>query len=303
MTAPAATPIHLHRDEVHVWIAPIEVPSTCLEELGSVLAADERRRPDGFHFEADRRRFVVSRGLLRHLLARYVGVEPQALAFRYGAAGKPELARPRGSADLRFNASRTRGLALYAITLRRRVGVDVEARRPLPEFELLVRMCLSDREQAALRALPVRLRQQAFFEAWTRKEAFLKATGEGLGFPPERVEVSMAPGEPAALRCIDGDQEAAAAWSLWAPPVGPGHAAAVAVEGHGHHVSCRQLVDAAAAGSASRWLPAADVPRPRSQVPEHLAQVAYGALIDEAPIVVECVPGIRDHHLRALEDQ
>jgi 4'-phosphopantetheinyl transferase len=242
MMAPTATTIRLQRDEVHVWMAPIEARRACLEGLAAVLDADERRRADGFCFESDRRRFVVSRALLRLLLARYVGVEPHALAFRYGPAGKPEMVRPPGSADLRFNASRTRGLALYAITLGRRIGVDVEARRPLPEFDRLVRTCLSPREQAALGALQVARRQEAFFDAWTRKEAFVKATGEGLWFPPERVEVSMAPGEPAELRCVDGSHEAAAAWGLWTPPTGPGYAAAVAVEGHSLHITCRQIV-------------------------------------------------------------
>ncbi len=228
MTTPVVDP---RGDEVHVWWAALDVPRWRAAVLERTLGADERLRADRYRFESDRRRFVVRRGLLRLLLARYVGCDPIDVGLRYGHAGKPELESPGVDADLRFNASHARDLALVAIARGRRVGVDVEALRPLSDLDGVARACSSPREHAALRALPPGRRTDAFLALWTRKEAFVKATGDGLAFAPERVEVSVDPDEPACLRAVDGCRRAAAAWSLRPLPTGRGYVGAVVVEG------------------------------------------------------------------------
>jgi 4'-phosphopantetheinyl transferase len=169
------------------------------------------------------------------LLSRYLGSEPH---FLYGGGGKPELAATSGGSSFRFNASHSQGLALYAVTRERRVGIDVEALRPLPEAEAIAQLYFSSGENAVLRALPPERRQEAFFLGWTRKEAYLKAVGSGLVQPLECIEVSLAPGEPAILHSIDGDPEVAARWSLQTLSVDFGYVAALAVEGNGYRLAC-----------------------------------------------------------------
>ena len=240
MTAETAS-VALPADEIHVWSAALDAPPWPAAVLERTLSADERRRADRYRFAADRRRFVVRRALLRLLLARYTGAEPLALAFRQGHAGKPDLARPFDATGLSFNASHTWDLALVVIARGHRVGVDVEALRALRDLDGVARTCLTAGELAALRALPAHRQNEAFLAAWTRKEAFVKATGDGLTLAPERIEVTVDPDGPAMLRAIDGDPDAASGWSLRALPTGRDHAGTVAAEGHAHRLVYRRF--------------------------------------------------------------
>ncbi len=213
-------------DEVHVWRVDLDgVPEGA---VASSLSADERERAGRFRFERDRRRFVVARGVLRRLLGRYLDREPARVRFGYGPRGKPFVAAGGG---LRFNLSHSAGLALLAFGWRREVGVDVERVRPVPEAEDIARRYFSRWEEAELRRLPAGERQAAFFRCWTRKEAFVKATGDGLSRPLDGFDVTLAPGEPARLLRLAG--EPAAGHRFWIEDVSPGRgfAAALAVEG------------------------------------------------------------------------
>ena len=241
LTGPSADLV-LRDDEVHLWTTTLNRSRASLDVLAGTLAADERERADRFRFERDRRHFIAGRGMLRMLLARYLGTESQALEFRYGEAGKPELSAAAGGVALRFNCSHSRGVALYGVVRRRRIGVDIEATRPLPEGEQIVRACFSAREKAVLRSLPSERRQEAFFNGWTRKEAYVKAIGSGLTLSLEQIEVAIAPEEPPALLSIDGDPEAAATWSMEAPPTRTGYAAALAVERGSRPLTVRHRV-------------------------------------------------------------
>jgi 4'-phosphopantetheinyl transferase len=226
---------------VHVWSAELDAPQWPVARFEPTLSTGELQRAGRYRFAVDRRRFVVRRALLRLLLSRETGADPPALEFCQGPAGKPELAPSSCAAGLHFNLSHTRGLALFAVARGPRVGVDVEALRPLADLEAIARTFLSAWEQAALRALPADVRNQAFFVAWTRKEALLKATGEGLTLSPERIEVTVAPHEPALLRAIEEDLDAAARWTLRTLPVGRTHAGTVAVEGRVRRLFFRHL--------------------------------------------------------------
>lgn len=252
---PIAREIDLRDEAVHVWSAELDAPQWPVAALEQTLSADELRRAARYHFAVDRRRFVVRRALLRLLLSRYTRTEPTDLEFRYGPAGKPELAQSPGDAALRFSLSHTHGLALFAIAWGRRIGVDVEALRPLPDFEAVARICLTAREHARLRALPAGRQCEAFFLAWTRKEAFVKATGEGLALPPERIEVTIDPGEPAILYAVGGAPDAAAAWTLRTLPIGRTHAGTVAVEGRVGRLVSRRLEPWSRAGRIARASP------------------------------------------------
>lgn len=225
------------RDVVHVWKAALDLAEPRVLELEKTLSQDERDRAARFHFEIDRARFIVGRGILRAILGRYLGVEPHRLRFQYALHGKPALAPGASAHDLRFNAAHSGGMVLYAVTSGREVGIDVERLRPDFATEAIAERFFSPGEVASLRALPVEARLKAFFDCWTRKEAYIKATGHGLSHPLQRFTVSLAPGA-AALLGTDDDAREASRWSLQELSPGPGYAAALAVEGHGWRLQC-----------------------------------------------------------------
>ena len=228
-------------DEVHVWRARLDAPPERVRRLLGVLAPDERGRAGRFHFRRDEDRFIVARGLLRGILGGYLNSAPERLHFEYGARGKPSLASEHNPEGLRFNVSHSGGVALYAVTRGREVGVDVERVSARVSCEEIAGHFFSPREVARLRALPPSLREAAFFECWTRKEAYIKARGEGLSLPLDGFDVSLAPGEPAALLANRLDPGEVSRWSLRELRPWPGFAAAVAVEGRGWRLKCWRL--------------------------------------------------------------
>ncbi len=219
----------LSNNDVHIWRVFLDQPATCVRQLALELSADEQDRARCFYFEQARTRFIVARGFLRRILSYYLGIEPGQLQFRYGDYGKPALAESSNAGSLRFNLSHSHELALYAVTLGREVGIDIEHMRHIPEVEQLVERFFSAQEIAAFRALHPNERYEAFFKLWTRKEAYLKVTGAGLSLPPHRFVVSL--NEPARLLNAAGKPQEAARWSLQDLRSVPGYAAALAVEG------------------------------------------------------------------------
>ena len=229
---------------VHLWRVDLAGLAAHAERLAETLAPDELARAARFRFARDRLRFVAGRAALRAILARYLGCAPREIAFVYGAHGKPALAPPvlpplpsqrergpGGDGQLQFNLAHSAELALVAVARGRVVGVDVEALRALPELAAMIDKVCTPREQAALRALPDAELSAAFFEIWTRKEAVLKARGDGLGVALDRVEVAL--GQPARLLRLDGDPQAPRRWSLRTLASAPGYVATLAVEGDG----------------------------------------------------------------------
>jgi 4'-phosphopantetheinyl transferase len=234
--------------EVHVWRTPLEQPPEHLQTLWQTLAPEELQRANRFHFEKDRRHYVAGRGILRALLGRYLRREPAGLTFAYNPQGKPSLAGD-AARTLSFNVSHSHGLALIAVTRGREVGVDLERIRPEFAGERVAERFFSPSEVAALRALAAAERLEAFFACWTRKEAYLKATGMGLSLPLDCFDVSLTPGE-AALKATRHDPTAVQRWSLRDVPPGPGYAGALAVESNGWHLWCADWPGLQAGGCA-----------------------------------------------------
>jgi 4'-phosphopantetheinyl transferase len=214
-------------DEVHVWRADLSLDSAAIARLVATLSPDERARAARFHFERDRRRFTAARGVLRQILAGYLGQDPALIEFNYSPSGKPSL-----DSDVRFNMSHSHELALYAIARRKEVGVDVERIRPQVAEEQIAERFFSPREAATLRALPANVQAEAFFNCWTRKEAYIKARGEGLGIPLDSFDVSLAPGEPAAILAVRNEPQEMLRWSIESLAPAPGYVSAVVAEGH-----------------------------------------------------------------------
>lgn len=226
-----AQAIHLPHNEVHVWAASLNRPAAQLERLWSILASAEQKRADRFYFERDRNHYVAARGLLRTLLGLYLQLAPQAVAFTYGEHGKPALAPSLARGDVRFNISHAQGVALCSFTRGREIGVDVEQIRPLDDASQIAERFFSAHEVQVFTAVPPAQKPEAFFNCWTRKEAFIKAIGEGLSCPLDSFDVALAPGEPARLLQIKGSPEMAARWQLHTLTPAAGYVGAVIAEG------------------------------------------------------------------------
>jgi 4'-phosphopantetheinyl transferase len=228
----------LGSDEVHVWRATLDRSAADRERLEQTLSAEERARAGKFYFQRDREQFMVARGLLRMVLGRYLGLEPDQVRFCYAANGKPALSPEPCPSRIRFNLSHSHGLALYAVTRGHEVGIDLEYVRPDLAGEPIAERFFAAREVAALRGLPNSLQVEGFFNCWTRKEAYIKAGGEGLTVRLDQFEVTLAPGEPAALLNVNGDPAESSRWSLRELAPGPGYVAAVAVEAGDWQLRC-----------------------------------------------------------------
>ncbi len=221
--------INLPSNDVHVWLVPLD--QLHVRQLATTLSEEEFARADRFHFCRERERFIACRGVLRTILSRYSCIEPRQLRICYGPYGKPCLEEEVEKDKLQFNLSHSQGLALYAFTRGRKIGVDLEYIRRMPDFGQIAARFFSQNENSALNALPESQRQEAFFNCWTRKEAYIKAIGDGLMHPLNSFDVSLAPGEPARLLNVEGDPEKASRWSLKSLNPAPGYVAALAVAG------------------------------------------------------------------------
>jgi len=234
-------PVILTDAEVHVWRAALNLTDAQLHALRQTLTEDEQARAERYHFPKDRNHYLAGRGWLRAILSRYLNTAPDQLRFSYSAYGKPTLTEAAGDPSLRFNVSHSQGLALYAVTRNREIGVDLEFMRADFAGEEIAERFFSRQEVEKLRAVPADAQGEAFFACWTRKEAYIKARGEGLSLPLDQFDVSLSPGEPAKLLSVRGaDPEEASRWRLEALEVAPGYAAALAVRGEFEKIQCWQ---------------------------------------------------------------
>ena len=206
---------------VDTYCVDVDTPEIDADRYGTVLSVEERSRAGQFRFERDRRRYVARRGILRELIGSYLDCDPASVAFVHNAFGKPAIVR----SDLRFNLSHSHGMALYAFCRHAEVGCDIERRDPKFAAEQIPERFFSRDEVRALRSLPLNEQTEAFFNCWTRKEAYIKAVGHGLSIALDSFDVSLIPGEPAALgRGCSG-------WSVQSFEPASGFQAAVVAQG------------------------------------------------------------------------
>ncbi len=225
----------LAADEVHLWRASLKNCAGAVKRFSAALAEDEHERALRYGCQATRARFVVGRGLLRTVLARYLSQPAQEIRFRLNSQGKPTLADPSPPL-LHFNVSHSHELVLIAVTRRGEVGIDVERIRPFANDLGLAERYFSAQECGLLRRLAPERRTEAFFHAWTRKEACLKALGVGLSYGLDRVEVTIGPDDPVRLVRLDGEEEHAAPWSLLGLAPAPGYVGALALKSQGYRL-------------------------------------------------------------------
>lgn len=215
------------RREVHVWFLEFAAEGASVESCFRSLSSDERERALRFRFEHLRTAFTLSRGILRFLMGRYLAIEPDRIRFDYGARGKPRLAFP--DVALEFNLAHSARLAAYAFAVGCELGVDIEEVRPIPDQESIVRRFFSPEECEEWLALDGSQRSEAFFRCWTRKEAYIKALGDGLSMPLDSFRVSLRPGVPASLMHAAGNAAAASQWSITSLAPADGYLGALAL--------------------------------------------------------------------------
>ena len=221
-------PLRLPSGEIHVWRLahnPQCLPAAAWEDS---LSPDEHARAGRFSFHRDRNAYITTRAVLRELLGQYLTKPPKEIQFQYAERGKPALAVAGSppSPPVHFNVSHSRGIALLAFSLERRVGVDVELIRPIENWEDIARRFFSESELAELRTLPPEQHNEGFYTCWTRKESYIKARGEGLHLPLDSFDVTLTPGAPERLTAEDASN-----WTLVSLYPHPGYAAALTAEG------------------------------------------------------------------------
>jgi 4'-phosphopantetheinyl transferase len=232
----------LPKDEVHVWHASLEAPPDVVTVLKSLLSEEETHRALRYQLRQHTYRFVVGRGLLRILLGHYLGAPPEDLRFAYSHFGKPELTGASQGSELRFDLWHTHGKILYALSYGRDVGVDIEYMSQTVDRELIVERFCSEHEKSHYSTVPGELKQEAFLNCWTRKEAYIKARSQGLAIPLESFSVSLIPGAPVALLDTGEMREDEVPWSLHGVSFGPEYVAAVAVRGSNYALRTREWV-------------------------------------------------------------
>jgi 4'-phosphopantetheinyl transferase len=211
---------------VELWTWSLAAEGSALQHLTDQLAPDEMARADRFLRPEHRLEFIVARGMLRRILGSYVGAPPASLRFAEGPRGKPRLAGP-GAARLQFNLSHSGGLAALGIASEAEIGVDIEAYRPVEPA--VAERFFAPGERRRLARLSGGEWTAGFFRCWTRKEALIKATGDGLALPLDGFEVALLPEEPVAVLSADALPSGATFWPLLTFEPAPAMAGAVAV--------------------------------------------------------------------------
>lgn len=229
----------LSDDDVHVWCVSLQQPIHIIEQLDCLLSSDEKARAARYHFDYLQQSFIMARGILRILLAGYLNLQPAQIEFTYLRAGKPRLSENLKK-SIFFNLSHSHELVLYAFSPTRNVGIDIEHIRPIEDLRQISENNFSATENLELKTLPAEKISEGFFNCWTRKEAYIKAIGDGISFPLQQFDVSLKPGEPARLLRVRGDRQEAARWSMYELHPAENYVGALAVEGSACNVEYRQ---------------------------------------------------------------
>jgi len=224
-------PLELRDEEVQLWRVDLESIRSQELRWQELLSPDEKKRAARFHFSTDRQNFVAARAILRKLLAAYLADEPAKLSFSYSKKEKPFLSPPHAGSGITFNVSHSGGAALFGFARKRDIGVDIEHIRHDVDAEAIARRFFSSHEQKQLSALSGAKKIEAFFRCWTRKEAYIKATGDGLSLPLSQFDVSLEEESVDALVTTRMDPAEAKDWLLQEVAAGDGYVGAICARG------------------------------------------------------------------------
>ncbi|HHP7232211.1 MAG TPA: 4'-phosphopantetheinyl transferase family protein [Xenococcaceae cyanobacterium] len=211
---PATNLVLLH-DEIHLWRANLNLPPQQLKQLASSLSEDETARANRFHFSQHRCRFIAARGILRQLLGFYCQTPGDRISFTYNSRGKPQLASDFSQASLEFNLSHSQNLVLYSFNYQQKIGIDLEYLRDNLDYQNIAQRFFAPRELNFITTCPQEQQKLRFYQLWTAKEAYLKATGAGLAGGLETTEINLEQPENIFLSLIKNNQYSASDWTLY----------------------------------------------------------------------------------------
>ena len=230
------TGLKLTGNEIYIFWAALDQPSSRIEQLAAFLSSDELTRAERFRFETDQRRFIAGRGMLREILGRLLEVEPSELIFSYGTNGKPALVSPLKGRELHFNLAHSAALVVYVVNKVQQCGVDVERVRPIEEVENLAALLFSERENKQWCSLPEHRKMESFLNVWTCKEACLKASGEGIGHRLDQIEVLFTPDQVVRSLSSARDSSNTVEWSIRLLDSVSGFVGALAIQNDHMHI-------------------------------------------------------------------
>jgi 4'-phosphopantetheinyl transferase len=228
----------LKPDDIHVWSIELNSSTDQVNRFKGLLSQIEIRRAERLRSSLDQKRFIIRHSALRFLLGRYLRTDPESLRFECGEYGKPALTKAAGRQTIHFNMSSSQGIALLAIARRFHLGVDIEYIHDIAEINQIAEQFFSKSENKDFQKLPEQTKREAFFNCWTRKEAFIKATGDGMYRPLQEFRVSLVPGEPARLMHVRNDPQAVSRWTIQDLKPVPGFTAALAADGRIRRLYC-----------------------------------------------------------------
>jgi 4'-phosphopantetheinyl transferase len=233
--------LSLSKDDVYVWCANLNSPDISIGQMAQVLSVDELRRAERFHFLEHRNQFITAHALLRKLLANYTNIEADRISFEYGKNGKPFLSEKFSNEKIRFNLSRSNGYAIFAFAYDREIGVDIEYVKEFADMDKVAEQVFSPEDNAVLRSFAKIEKKEAFFTFWSRKEAYLKAIGEGFSSASDTIDISSYTIGGSIFIYSKGDSVAKNCWTIQDLRPLPGFVAASAVEGTGAVHHCWQI--------------------------------------------------------------
>lgn len=229
--------LDLPGDEVHILVGDLD--KIILRGYEEKLPLSEKIRASKYHYQIHRNRYATRHALLRLIIGRYHGIRFYEEEFCLGEHGKPYLSNTNGRDNIYFNISNSESMGIYAFSRNSEIGVDIEYIRNISEMEQIAERFFSVKEDEFFRSLPRSQKREAFFNCWTRKEALIKALGDGLSRPLDKFDVSLVRGEPARLLRIGEDSKIASRWLIQDLKPAPGFAAALAAEGPLRCCYCR----------------------------------------------------------------
>lgn len=198
----------LNDGEIHIWLNYLNIHQAKLKHLYPLLSDAEKARSEQFKFFKDRKHFIASHGFLHTVLGYYLDTPAEDIQFSYGHNGKPAILEEQNPAQIQFNMSHSNTLAILAVCKQQQLGIDIEFMQRKTDWQGVGKRFFTAKEQQAIAGLPEDQQKEAFFRVWTRKEAHMKVTGEGLHLPPSRFEVTVPPAEAAYLGNTEGETDA-----------------------------------------------------------------------------------------------
>lgn len=193
----------LAEDEVHIWVNYLNIHQAKLKHLYPLLSDAEKERSEQFKFFKHRKHFIASHGFLHSVLAYYLDIAAEEILFSQGENGKPFISTEQNPQNIQFNMSHSGNIAILAVCRQHSVGIDIEFMERKTDWQGVIKRYFTENEQRKIHALPEELQKDAFYRVWTRKEAHMKVTGEGLRLSPSKFEVSVPPEPPSLITAAD----------------------------------------------------------------------------------------------------